>query len=156
MKLPYREGTLFGLPLRNGGYGVGLVARTTAKGKVILCYFYGPPRNVVPVLSQMERLKPAEATRIARVGDLGLIRGEWPIIGLAQWWTRAEWPMPRFVRRDPLSGRAWRVFRSELDPGLVEREEPEPYESILGTDSLSGWKAAEIHLSKLLYQQAVQ
>ena len=152
MKLPYREGTWFGVPLRQGGFAVGLVARATAKGKVILCYFFGSRHTTVPALPEVERLKPSDAIRIIRVGDLGLIRGEWPIIGQANSWERSHWPMPPFARLDPLSRKAWRVYHSDSDPNLIDREEPEQYESTLEDDGLFGAGAAELVLTKLLMQ----
>ena len=150
MKLPYREGTMFGVPLRQGGFAVGLVARATAKGKVILCYFFGPSRSVVPVLAEVELLKPSDAIRVVRVGDLSLIRGQWPIIGQAKSWNRSEWPMPTFVRHDSLSRKAWRVYHSDIDPNLIDREEPEQYENTFEDDGLYGAGAAELVLTKLL------
>src|SRR5580658_8156552 len=81
MKLPNREGTLFAVPLRGGGFAVGVVARATNKGKVILCYFFGPRRDSIPALNDMVKLKPESAICVLRIGDLGLINGEWPIIG---------------------------------------------------------------------------
>ena len=154
MRLPYREGTWFAVPLRQGGFAVGLVARATAKGKVILCYFFGPCRAAIPALDEVERLTPSDAIRAIRVGDLGLIRGKWPIIGHAASWTRSDWPMPTFVRRDPLSRRAWRVYHSDTDPNLVDREELEQYESTLEDDALYGAGAAELVLAKWLSQEA--
>jgi hypothetical protein len=156
MKLPYREGTWFGVPLRQGGFAVGLVARATAKGRVILCYFFGPRRTAVPALSELERLKPSDAIWVARVGDLALIRGQWPIIGQTESWKRCEWPLPAFVRRDPLSGKAWRVFHSDTDPSLIDREEPETYESSLENDGVYGAGAVELVLTKLLTQETLQ
>ena len=150
MKLPYCEGTWFAVPLRHGGFAVGVVARATIKGKVILCYFYGQRRAVVPALGEVERLKPNDAIRVIRVGDLGLICGEWPIIGQAASWKRSDWPMPVFVRRSPLSRKAWRVYHSDSDPNLIDREEPEPYESTLEDDGVFGAGAAELVLTKAL------
>jgi hypothetical protein len=58
--------------------------------------------------------------------------------------------MPTFVRRDPLSRKAWRVYHSDTDPNLIDREEPEQYESPLEDDGLFGSGAAELVLTKLL------
>ena len=92
MKLPYREGTWFGIPLRVEGFGVGLIARSTPSGKVILSYLFGPRRNSVPTLAEVEHLQPKDAVRVLRVGDLSLLTGSWPIIGQAPSWKRADWP----------------------------------------------------------------
>jgi len=150
VKLPYGEGTWFAVPLRQGGCAVGVVARATAKGKVILCYFFGPRRTDLPTLAEVERLKPADAVRVVRVGDLSLFRGEWPIIGQTASWKRSEWPMPPFVCRDPLSRKVWRVYYSDTNPGAIDREESEQYESALEDDGLFGAGAAELVLTKLL------
>ncbi len=155
MKLPYREGTWFGVPLRQGGFAVGLVARATTEGKVILCYFFGPRRTAVPPLAEVERLKPSGTIRVVRVGDLSLIRDEWPIIGQAASWKRSDWPMPPFVRRDDLSLKAWRVQYSDADPNTIDHEEPEQYESTLERDAVLGSGAAELVLTKLLSEPPV-
>ncbi len=131
MKLSYREGTWFAVPLRQGGFAVGLVARATGKGKVILCYFFGPRGISLPTLADVEQLTQREAIRVLRAGDLSLIRHEWPIIGESMTWKRSAWPMPPFVRRDLLTRKAWRVYHSDTDPNLMDREEPERYESTL-------------------------
>ena len=150
MKLPYREGTWFGVPLRQGGFAVGVVARTTNQGKIILCYFFGPRRIAVPAFAEVEGLKPSDAIRVVRVGDLSLIRGEWPIIGQVGKWKRLEWPMPSFIRRDALSCKAWRVQYSDTDPNSIDHQEPTQYESELETDSVFGASAAELVLTKIL------
>jgi Immunity protein 26 len=151
VKLPYREGTWFAVPLRKGGFAIGVVARATRSGKVILCYFFGPRQDSVPPLLEAERLAPGDAIRVVRVGDLSLIRGEWPIIGNSRIWDRASWPMPPFVRRSELSRRAWRVYYSDQDPNLVLGEEPEPYETtVLEPDAVYGAGAAEIVLTSQL------
>ena len=152
MKLPYREGTWFAVPLREGGFGVGVVARATTKGKVILCYFFGPRRINVPALSELEweEHKPHAAVLAVRVGDLSLIRGDWPIIGEAASWKRSDWPMPPFVRRDELSRRAWRVQYSDTDPLAIDLEVPDQYDSALEPDAVCGSGAAEIVLTKML------
>lgn len=150
MKLPYQEGTWFGVPLRQGGFAVGLVARASSKGKIILCYFFGPRRAVVPELEELAPLKPDDAIRVFRVGDLSLIRNEWPIVGVTLNWKRSEWPMPPFVRRNELSRKAWRVYYSDGDLSRTDREEPEPYDSKLEADALLGAGAAEQVLTILL------
>lgn len=152
MKLPYKEGTWFAVPLREGGFAVGVVARATEKGKILLCYFFGPRRMSVPTLEEVESLNSQDAIRKLQVGDLSLINGEWPIIGHSNAWKRADWSMPVFIRRDILRPpRAWLVYRSDTDPNVVVREEPAPHEQKgFENDSLSGAGAAEIVLSKML------
>jgi hypothetical protein len=150
MKLPYREGTWFAVPLRDGGFGVGVVARMSPEGKIILCYFFGPRRTSVPSLKEVESLDPAGAIRVIRIGDLSLIRAEWPIIGNSPLWNRSDWTMPPFARRDDVSGTAWRVQYSDSDPNAIDREIAEPYESSLERDSVFGAGAVELLMTRLL------
>ena len=150
-KLPYSEGTWFAVPLRNGGFGVGVVARASRKGRVILAYFFGPQREAPPSLSELEHLTPNKAISVIRVGDLGLIDGSWPIIGNLKNWERTSWPMPVFIRRDPLSRKAWKVYYSDTDPNLPLSEVRTSYEDTsLQTDSMYGAGAAEDELAEFL------
>jgi hypothetical protein len=149
-KRPYREGTWFAVPLRQGGYVVGRVARHTVGGKIVLAYFFGPKHDGVPTLPEIETSEPATAIKIMMAGDLGFLDGSWPIIGDSLHWNRQDWPIPPFIRRDDLSRSAWRVIYSDDDTNKVVSEERIPYETQgLQDDVLSGHKAAEIHLSRL-------
>lgn len=158
MKLSYREGTWFAVPLRKGGFAVGIVARANKRG-CLICYFYEPRRNSVPTLLEVESLKPQDAIRKLQAGDLGLIEGSWPIIGHSKSWDRVDWPIPIFIRREvPLLiqgkmsvPRAWRVYYSDTDPNKVVREEREEFNSTsFEEDGLFGAGAVEIELTKLL------
>jgi hypothetical protein len=149
MSLPYSEGSVFLVPLRKGGYARGVVARSSKEGKVLFGYFFGPPLESTEGVT-LEDLHPADAIHRVLFGDLGLINGEWPVVGNVPNWDRAEWSMPDFVRRDDLSKKAWLVRYSDDDPNRIEAEYPTEFDSKLGRDSLSGYGAVEIVLTKLL------
>jgi hypothetical protein len=100
MKLPDSEGSVFLVPLRNGGYARGVVARASSAGKVLLGYFFGP-RLLSPNPVEVEDLDPTHAVLKVRSGDLGLMNGAWPIIGKIPHWDRTRWLVPLFVRKDP-------------------------------------------------------
>jgi hypothetical protein len=150
-KLPYKEGTWFAVPLRQGGYAVGRVARHTPEGEIILAYLFGPKRERVPTLDEVEHLEPHEAVKAIHVGYLGLLDGSWPVIGDSPRWERERWPMPAFIRKDDLSRTAWRVIYSDDDPNSVVSEQRIPYETAeLESAGLYGAKAVEAVLSQLL------
>ena len=149
MSLPYSEGSVFLVPLRKGGYGRGVVARSGDEGKVLLGYFFGPRITSADEVA-FNDLDPTNAILRVRFGDLGLLNGEWPIVGVVSAWDRPKWPMPDFVRRDDLSKKAWLVRYSDDDPNRIEAEYPTEFSSELGRDSLSGYGAVEIVLTKLL------
>ena len=147
-KLPYGEGDWFAVPLHTTGYGVGVVARMPRGGKVLLGYFFGPRRDRPPALDEVSALRPAQAVRALRFGDLGLIEGKWPLIGRSPDWDRARWPMPTFVRTEPIRGMRWTARYPDDDPlgnPTLERlfESPAAYER----DAISGAGAVEIVLT---------
>ncbi len=109
--LPFKEGTWFAVPLQDSGYAVGRVARLSPDGAVILAYFFGPKRKSVPTLGEIEQLQPTDSVAALRASELGLLDGRWPIIGDSESWDRNRWPIPAFVRRDPLSATAWEKQR---------------------------------------------
>lgn len=154
MALPYREGSVFAVPLRSGGYAVGVVARFTAEkyhgGGVLLGYFFGSKHETVPTAAVIEALDPHKALAVLKFGALSLLSGEWPIIGSVTDWKREDWSLPDFVRKDDISKRAWRVRYS--DDNLVQpiSEEPTPYDSPLQKDSVAGAGFVELRLTRLL------
>ena len=152
VKKNYKEGDWFLVPLDPSGFAVGLAARNTPRGACILAYFFGVRYDEVPHISDLENYRPSDAVRIFRVGDLGIINGEWKVLGQASNWNRSWWPMPNFVRREPISNRIWLVTYSDDNPSLVLTEKLINQEEAfgLGTDSLYGYGAAEKTLLKLL------
>lgn len=149
--LPYNEGTVFSIPLREGGYATGVVARAAPQGKVVLAYLFGPRRNSPPKPYELGQLHPVNALKCLRVGDLGLINGDWRVLGNIPGWRREDWPTPTFVRRDDLSKRAWRVRYDDTDPSVLEHEEVIPYETAgLERQSLFGYGAVELLLTSIL------
>ena len=73
------------------------------------------------------------------------------LIGDSSVWERERWSIPAFIRKDDLSRTAWKVIYSDDNPNKVIAEECVPYDSTnLEPDRLSGHRAAEIHLTRLL------
>ena len=58
--------------------------------------------------------------------------------------------MPDFVWLDDISKKAWLTRYSDNDPNLIEAQYPIPYDTDMPRDSLSGYGAVEIKLTKLL------
>jgi hypothetical protein len=154
MKLPYEEGSVFAMPLRNGGFARGVVARAPRRGRALLGYFFGP-RLETPASATLDDLHPNLAVARIRFGDLGLIQGQWLVIGKVPNWNRADWPIPDFVRRDPISRKAWLVRYLNDEPLRSLSEPLSNYDDLqfLDNDGLSGSGAAEIKISKLLALQ---
>ena len=151
MKLNYTEGTWFAVTLTGGGFGVGVVARATKKGPVILVYLFGPKRETVPSLSEVAGLDPSAAVAVLRIGDLHLIDGTWPILGRSPTWQRERWPMPLFTRKPPFINHELVIQYSDDDPScIVSRTKVPLGTSTYDEDGTDGAGAVEIVLSKLL------
>ncbi len=150
-KLEYGPGVLFAVPLNVGGYGLGLVVRANPRG-VMFGYFFGPRRAQPPEVSQVEQLSGVDAVLVGRFGDLHLKQGKWPIIGPIPDWSRDRWPMPDFVRTEPIMGRSFRLRYDDADPNLLLEEVQVPPTEIVGgvPDSLMGAGSVENKLTRLL------
>jgi hypothetical protein len=149
-KLPYKEGDIFAVPLKGGGYGWGVVARHSPGGKIVLGYFFGGPTTEVPQESAIPNLRPEDALLVVRFGDLSLYRGDWKIVGGVSPWNRQQWPIPSFKIEDPLLGeQVWKVRYFPDDPARELGRERLATEETLETAALWGAGAVEIALSKL-------
>jgi len=101
MKPSYPDSSVFLVPLKDGGFARGVVARTAPGGKLLLGYFFGP-RLASQTEANLSGLESKDAVLSLRFGDLGLLKGLWPVVGKLPGWNPAKWPMPNAVRRDPL------------------------------------------------------
>jgi len=150
-KLPYKPGDLFAVPLRCGGFAVGLTARIDGKGTV-LGYFFGPRRDEPPTTDDVRELLARDSIEVAMFGDLGLIEGRWPVIAPLPRWDPARWPVPDFGRIDVVTGkRAWRVRYQDPSLKWLSDEACDIGEArALPRDGLMGAGAVEKWLSHLL------
>jgi Immunity protein 26 len=122
----YQEGDWFAVPLREGGFAIGVVARSNPKA-ALLGYFFGPRRHEAPQLEEAANLRPEDAVLVGKFGHLGLTQGKWPILGQLNGWDRTKWPMPVFVRYEELTGRTFQVFYDDDDPAtLLGEKQIEP------------------------------
>lgn len=151
MKLKYREGEWFVVPLQSG-FGVGLVVRASKRGKVVFGCFFGPRRPTQPRLEELEQLRPSDTILVSRLGDLALQQGRWATLGVAPSWERSSWRMPAFATKDPITGRLAKRVYSDDDPNLLVGEEAVTSEEArnLPTDGVLGAGAVATVLDALL------
>ena len=124
-----------------------MVARHNGKG-VIFGYFFGPRMiGLNPVIPR----HPSHKILWGQFGDLGLIKGEWPIVGQDADWRAEDWPMPPFIR--VIDGEE-AAFMTEYDPiTLRAKTEKKCDASLVAThpyDRLMGYGSVELRLTDLL------
>ncbi len=151
---PYNEGDAFAVPLREGGFGIGVLARALWRRTQCdtLGYFFGPKRTELPSIEELGSLDPKDALLADRFGDLGLHDGTWPVLGPLPNWNRDDWPMPVFgrVKLDNDVGLAFHYDPD--DPSKELRHEELPADEVfkLPPYGLSGSGAVEIVLTAVL------
>lgn len=150
MKPSYSDSSVFLVPLKDGGFARGVVARTAPGGKLLLGYFFGP-RLASQTEADLSGLEPKDAVLSLRFGDLGLLKGLWPVVGKLPGWNPAKWPMPNAVRRDPLGKTKPILIRyDDNDPSKILSEEVLESDNDLPSDGLAGYGFVEAKLSKIL------
>jgi hypothetical protein len=145
----FPEGTWFAVPLRDGGFCRGLMARTDGKGRAF-GYFFGPKASSADELPNVSGLRPTDAILVGRFGDLGLISGKWKVIGKAAPWDRAAWPMLPFIRVDEKADTAMMTtLNDEFE--IISDEPCDPsLAKAFPKDSMMGYGFVEIRLTRLL------
>jgi hypothetical protein len=156
-KVRYNEGQWFLVPLLDEGYALGIIVRGNYKTRGGLGYFFGPRYSNIPDESVTWNPKPSEALIVTWFGDLGIIRGEWPLLLSTRPFRREDWPIPMFRRIDALDpDRRYRIVYDQEDNGTgttyrKERAQAEDVKDLLD-DGLYGYGAVQIVLTKLLKQ----
>src|SRR5262249_21694612 len=117
----------------------------------VLGYFFGPCRDNLPKAGDVQRATAADAVLIALCGDLGLLKGDWPIVHASTDWDGSLWPLPCFARIDEHASKASRVEYAEATLQPV-RETLIPLEQArqFPRDGLYGYIAVQTALRKLL------
>jgi hypothetical protein len=111
MKTP-DPGTWFLVPIVEGVFALGLVARRSHRG-ALFGYFFRTTATSPKEALQSPLPSRGQHVLCGRFADVGLQSGEWPILHRDSAFNPDEWPMPPFVRKDDATGT---VMVSEYDP----------------------------------------
>ena len=109
MAQQYDEGDWFAVPVGHGQIALGLIARRAKRGGLLLGYFFGPPRKAAVDPAELQAMQATQAQLTCRFKDAPLHRGLWRVVGSCTKWRHKDWPMPPFLRKEGLSGRAIRI-----------------------------------------------
>jgi hypothetical protein len=149
----YSEGDFFAVPLKTGGFGLGIAVCIGSRGTVV-GRFFGPVRDSVPTLDGLENLTENDAAHIEHFRDDGLRDGSWKVIGQHPEWDVYDWPIPKFgLFQSSSNEAAGQHFEIELDENLKATRQKkisvEQFEK-LPPEGISGAKATEVTLTLVL------
>ncbi len=154
-QIRYSEGQWFAVPLRKGGYAIGIIVRGSYKTKGGIGYFFGPKYPNLPKDPDTWEKKPDEAILITQFGDLGILNGNWPIIQSTRPFSKEEWPIPKFGKNIsllPEKGFIREYGEDQSGELVLIRESVVDVHEINGLpkDGSLGGGAVEIRLTQLL------
>ncbi|MFN8440420.1 MAG: immunity 26/phosphotriesterase HocA family protein [Caldilineaceae bacterium] len=158
MKVRFKEGQWFAVPLDKGGYAVGIVARGHSRSVICLGYFFGDRFDSIPTEKDIDHLNAENAILVTRFGNPGLTSGHWPLISVGFAFIREEWPVPRFGRVDIIEKEwGWLVEYPDSDKWNNNpiSETRVPVNELVGLprDSLFDSRAVEIKLDDKLHEK---
>lgn len=147
-----REGDVFSVPIGGYQYGLGVISRVSVSG-ILLGFFFGPARSKEPDLSDSHGLVASDAVLVGRFSDLYLLKKKWRLLGPMEGWLREEWPMPIFVRQDPIAGVIFEVHYADSDPSKFVTERRSDTAALKNPqDGMMGAAFVEQRLTRLLLQ----
>lgn len=118
----YSEGDIFAVPLKTGGYGIGIAICLGLIHNVV-ARFFGQVRESLPSLEEFANTTESDSVHVEHFLDDGLRDGSWKVIGQHPAWDAYEWPIPKFGWFQPANSSSsdtseGRAFEMELDENL--------------------------------------
>ncbi|MDF1743639.1 MAG: Imm26 family immunity protein [Gimesia sp.] len=95
----YDVGTIFCIPLKNGKFARGIVARHDGGGQVF-GYFFGPSLDGIPNSIDKDELHIEEAIFSGIFSGMGLSNDEWKQLGRITSFRLDDWPLPLFINTE--------------------------------------------------------
>jgi Immunity protein 26 len=93
---PLNEGNLFLVPLGNGSYSLGLIARLKEETGSVLGFFFNAVHNPVTSVDHLLQQKPQDAIAVMKFGYGALRDNVWKVIGPLSSWKREDWEVTTF------------------------------------------------------------
>ena len=174
MKRPYRPGDWFAIPLGDGRYAVGIVARGTRKA--IAGYVFGERFEGVPSQRDLEAFDASRALWSGSFSDRAMVEDRWPVIGGHAAFVSSDWSLEPTYRRVlsslvlerlvatgalPSHRRVVRDLHAAVDAATLERfpddtqlqwRSPPSSQSL---EAVAAWIATRPHASVRLYGDAL-
>lgn len=148
------EGMVFGVPLEEGGYSPGVVARYFRVNRILLGYFYPRVNDGGENHINVGDLRPEHSIAQFLSVDDEYRSGRWPIWGKIPNWSRENWPLPFFIKDFPLGEGSFVIQLEDFNPfeELSRRLVRDPPKNLPCYSFISG-NTTEFKLSRLLQQE---
>ncbi len=147
-KIVPKEGDVVAVPLQQGGFGIGLVARKYKS--ILLGYFFKCIFPLVPTEIQTDNVDIRVVALIGKFNSGGIENGEWPVLKTDFKFNKAEWPIPMFKMQHPITEKFYAVQYDDTllseERYLITRKEADN----LFSYGLHGYGAIEKELSRIL------
>jgi Immunity protein 26 len=149
-KLKLKEGNVFAIPLVQGGYCIGLVAREYKT--IRLGYFFNKVYSTSTLLdvTTEEEVNKNDIVLIRKFSTNGFKNSEWVLLERGFIFYKEQWPIPVFKMQDPLTEKYYAVFYDETLVSEKRSLISEAEAHRLYNHGLSGYKALEKQVSILL------
>ena len=123
-RVRFAEGDVFLIPLTQGGFAVGLIARYDLRGHGVLAYIFNRTVDEAGELDIDHVVSKEMVVDVVDVAMRSLVSGAWPIVGRLPNWSRSDWPVPVFrYQIGQLSFRSQDDYRQEIYSNLIPRDE---------------------------------
>ena len=147
-KIKINPGDVFVVPLRNKGYGLGLVTRkyrTTALGYFWEELYFDNPQEV-----KLDDLKKEDKFWIKQFMIRGLEKGYWNILGSLPNFVFEEWEVPKFIREVEPFGKHVITYDDKLQQ-VEQKKVSDDFESDYPDDGIAAYGLIEIRLTEMLH-----
>lgn len=147
-KIKVKEGDIFTVPLVQGGYGIGLIARRHKTSS--LGYFFDKIYPSPPEALNIADINNWKVALIGQFSAIGIEEGEWPLLNTNFAFIREQWPIPVLKMQEPISEKYFAVIYDDTlfneERHLITKEEADK----LFGHGVYGYVALEKKLSSIL------
>jgi hypothetical protein len=147
-KIKFKEGQVFAVPLRQGGYVLGILVREYIK--ITLGYFFNKIYPTIPDKVDKSEISIDKIALIALFSSMGIEDGYWPLVETNLLFKKGDWPIPLMKMQDPLTEKYYSVL---FDETLINDERKLISEEIaqkLFDHSLHGYVSLEKKVSTIM------
>lgn len=151
VRTTFRIGDWIAVRLRDDRWVPARIARV--QGYSLFLYVFARPTPEPPTLDDVADLNAAESGFQIKASGLALKDGRWKLLGGADDFDRAAWPLPEFERRIDLPNGDVIRFADTFDDVRINRrisgrQLPDDDTAYRPENSISGSGAAEIRITR--------